>query len=187
MNSSERSALMRLQFQARGMVTRGRVALVHGGGVAQALQLAMPGDEARPQTVSRVEQAQPYGLSARPLPGAEAIVVTLGGSPEAMVTVQVADRRFRRTGLQPGEVYLHDHEGNRVGIRAGGLIHIVAAAEIRLVAPLIRIEGNVSVEGDLTVSGHVSDSSGVAQTMAEMRTVYNSHVHGGSGPPSGPM
>ncbi len=187
MNASDRSALMRLGAAVRGLVTRGRVELVHNSGSAQALQVLLPGDEARPQVVNRIEQSQPYGLSAKPLAGAEAVVVSLGGTPEGMVAMVVADRRYRRKGLQPGEVYLHDHQDNRIGIRAGGLIHVVAATEIRLVAPLVKINGDLEVSGSVKAAGQVDDSSGVAQTMAAMREVYNAHVHGGSGPPSGPM
>lgn len=187
MNPSDRSALLRLQVQVRGSIQRGLVTADRQAGLAQALQLSMPSDEVRPQVLDQVEQAQPYGLSARPLPGAEAVLVALAGRPEALVAVQVADRRYRRTNLEPGEVVLHDWNGNRVAIRVGGLVHVVAATEIRLVAPLVKINGDLEVVGNVTATGDVSDSAGTTPTMAAMRAAYNVHAHGASGPPAPPM
>lgn len=174
------SALLRLSALARGIATRGVVTRVRTAkGLAQAVQVQVAGSPAGPQVLDLIDQAQPYGLSARPLEGAEAVLLALGGSREATVAVQVADRRYRRKGLKAGEVYLHNDADDYVGLRQGGLVHLVGSTEVRITAPLVKIEG------DLQVTGEVADGHGVfAQTMEEMRQRYNLHNHpGAAGPP----
>lgn len=64
--------------------------------------------------VDDAEHLEPYGLTSRPKPGAEAVVVHVGADASAPVVIVVADRRYRLTSLQPGEVALHDDQGQRV-------------------------------------------------------------------------
>ena len=52
---------------------------------------------------------------------------------------------------------------------------------IDLTAVLTRVTGLLSVTGDLLVTGNISDQSGTSpKSMAAMRSVYNTHLHGHS-------
>jgi phage gp45-like len=88
--------------------------------------------------------------------------------------------RFGR--LAPGEVVLYDADGNRVHLRAGGIIEVRAATRIRLVAPQVEIVADdVTISGNLAVAGQVSDGAG---SMQEMRDRFNAHGHPGGPAPS---
>lgn len=64
--------------------------------------------------VDDAEHLEPYGFTSRPKPGAEAVIVNVGADASAPVVIVVADRRYRVTSLQPGEVALHDDQGQSV-------------------------------------------------------------------------
>lgn len=61
----------------------------------------------RGETRDRVEHMETYGLSARPLAGAEAVVLFLGGHRDHPIALSTPDRRHRPQDLQPGAVSLH--------------------------------------------------------------------------------
>lgn len=130
-----------------------------------------------------VEVLQPYGFaSVPPAPdGALAVVLAIGGDPGDLVVLQLGAPSSRLGGLGPGEVALYDQRGNRVHIKAGGVIEVRAATKVRVEAPSVEIiaSGGVDITGDLRVSGQVSDAAG---SMQEMRDRYNAHTHGGPGP-----
>ena len=130
-----------------------------------------------------VEVLQPYGVAGvPPAPdGALAVVLAVGGDPGDLVVLPIAAPSARLGGLAPGEVAIYDQRGNRVHIKAGGVIEILAATKVKVVAPSVQIvaSGGVDITGDLRVSGQVADANG---TMQEMRDRYNAHTHGGPGP-----
>lgn len=130
-----------------------------------------------------VEVMQPYGLASSPpaADGALTVVLAIGGDAGDLVALQLGAPSSRLGGLGPGEVALYDQRGNRVHIKAGGVIEVLAATKVRVVAPSVEIvaSGGVDITGDLRVSGQVSDAAG---TMQEMRDRYNGHTHGGPGP-----
>lgn len=57
----------------------------------------------------------PYGFASRPLRGAEALALAVGGDPGHVVLL-VADRRYLPTGIAAGEVWLRDDQGRYVAI-----------------------------------------------------------------------
>ena len=123
----------------------GQVRRVDDAGDLQRVQVSMLAAEDR----DRVERYQPYGLSAHPLPGAEAVVVAIAGNRDHPVVIALDDRRHRPRDLQPGEVCLYSHiAGQRVTLLADGTIRIEGAA--------IQLIGPVAVTGDVTVSGDVT-------------------------------
>ncbi len=156
----------------RLLVSRGVVRGVADASRLQTVQLDLLADEAR----DNVERFQAYGFSGHPLPGAEAIVVAVGGSRDHLVAIAVDDRRYRPTGLQPGEVCVYDDLGSRITLKRGGVIEIVAqtveilaSTKVRVVSPLLECTGEIR---------DLCDTPG-GSSMSDMREAYNTHTHPG--------
>ena len=67
------------------------------------------------EVLDRVEHLQTYGFASHPLPGAEAILLALGGTRNKPIIVVIADRRHR-PGLEAGETIIHDDQGQVIHI-----------------------------------------------------------------------
>jgi len=136
------------------------------------------------EVLDGVERFQGYGLTSHPHPGAEAVVVFVGGNRGHGLAIQVDDRRYRLAALQPGEVALYDDLGQQVHLTRDGVVIRGAGRPITVTdTPLLR------VEADLQVTGEVTDRcDGDGRSMAGMREVYNTHTHpapsGGTGAPN---
>ncbi len=94
------------------------MSLVDDSKKLQVLQLGALADE----TLESAEHHQPYGFSAVPVPGAEAVVVFPGGDRSHPLVVAVSDRRYRPTGGVAGEVTLYNKFNARVILKADGTI-----------------------------------------------------------------
>ena len=110
-------ALRDLGRRVAGTVARATLAAIDDSTKLQTVQIALLADE----LADGVERFQDYGLTSVPLPDAEAVVVCVGGLRGHAIVVAVDDRRYRPTGLQPGEVCLYDDQGQRVTIKRGGI------------------------------------------------------------------
>lgn len=163
---------MSLINKIRLSIGRAVVKLINDSTKIQELQLQLLSDEVR----ARVEHFQEYGFTSVPMEGAEAIVLFVGGDRSHGVAVKVDDRRYRKKGLQPGEVCMYTKNNDYVLIKAGGIVEVKASAELKVDAPLATFTGNVKVNGNIVCDGQVSDANG---SMQEMRGVYNGHTHSG--------
>lgn len=68
------------------------------------------------------ESWQPYGFQARPRPGAEAMILSMGSHPGERVVLLVGDRRYT-LALEAGEVAIADDLGQKVHLtREGGIV-----------------------------------------------------------------
>lgn len=74
--------------------------------------------------------------------------------------------------LQAGEVALYTDEGDRIHLKRGGVIQVLATTRIELVAPLVTFSGNVQVTGSLTATVDVIGGGKSLKT----------HTHGGVAP-----
>ena len=92
-----------------------------------------------------LEHFEPYGISSRPKPGAEALAVFFGGDRSHGVIVSIADRQYRLK-LEEGEVALWDDLGQKVHLKRDG---ISVETGLNLTA---QVGGNVTE----TVSGNVT-------------------------------
>lgn len=133
------------------------------------------------------EQFQNYGFSSAPLPGAEYIVIPVGGNSKHSVVVASEDGRYRLQ-LQDGEVSLYTDEGDYVHMKRGRVIEVVTDEllfkvknKVRFETPLVEVSGNEHVFGDIKSDGEVTDSK---RSMQDDRDIYNSHDHGGGAKPS---
>jgi phage baseplate assembly protein V len=114
-----------LQSVARAVIT----AIADDKGL-QKLQVELLADELH----SNVDRVQNYGFTSAPLPGAEGVFLSVGGSREHGVIIAVDDRRYRLKPLAPGEVALYTDEGDKIHFKRGNKIEINSGAEINLIA-----------------------------------------------------
>ncbi|WP_447588634.1 phage baseplate assembly protein V [Aquipseudomonas campi] len=138
------------------IVTRAVVTLVNDAAKMQALQLRLLADE----TLDNVEHWQPYGFTANPLAGAEALVLAVGGHRAHSVVVSCGDRRYRITGMQGGEVAIYTDEKDKIHLKRGRVIevetrtlNIKAADSVNFDTPLITQTGGIEAAGDVIGAG----------------------------------
>lgn len=132
-----RHLLRPIATSVRNMAARAVVELVNDGTKLQLVQLGVLDGE----TVDDGEHCQPYGLTAVPLPGAEAVVIFPGGDRSHPLVVSVSDRANRPTGGESGDVTLYSpvsQTSARVILLASGDIEIHPAPGHEV---LIRDEG----------------------------------------------
>ncbi|WP_454865392.1 phage baseplate assembly protein domain-containing protein [Pseudomonas hormoni] len=138
------------------------------------------------ETVSG-ELFQHYGFSSAPQPGAEYLVIPVGGKSSHSVVVASEDGRYRLV-LQDGEVSLYTDEGDYVHMKRGRMIEVVTddlvfkvKNKVRFETPLIEMSGDQHTEGSIKADGEVADHT---RSMQGGRDIYNSHDHGGGPKPS---
>lgn len=162
-------------LQRRVMMTVGRAVLraIDDSGSRQTAQIEALRGEVR----DAVERMQQYGFTSVPLPGADGTVVFVAGNREHGIIVATEDRRYRLTGLEGGEVAIYDDQGQKVHLTRDGIVVDGGGLPVTIQnAPTVIMDGDLQVAGSISADGDVSDAAG---SMNEMRTVYNSHVHGG--------
>lgn len=122
------------------------------------------------ELVERAERFQEYGFTSVPLPGAEGMALSLGGSRDHVIVVATEDRRYR-IHLAPGECSLYDDQGQRISILRDE-VQVVANSVVRVVAPRMRIDGDLEVLGDI-----IDNVGSGGRSMASSRAIFNAHVH----------
>ncbi|MFN7308851.1 MAG: phage baseplate assembly protein V [Acetobacteraceae bacterium] len=175
-----------LQRRVMLAIGRGTLGPVNDGDGLQRSQVKLLAGEVR----DNVERIQPYGFSAVPLPGADVLVVCVGGNRDHPVIIGADDRRHRPTGMQPGDVCIYSNQtGHKITLKAdrtieieGDEITIKADTKITLETPLVEVTGALDVMGDIR-----DQAASGGMSMNGMRADYNSHVHGGSPGPSPAM
>lgn len=151
------------------MITRGVVSLVDSASLLQALQIKTIGAVA----LDSVEHFEPYGFTAHPHPGAEAITLSAGGRSGHEVAICVADRQYRLVGLEAGEVAIYDDLDHSITLTRDGIVISGATHDINIIncPNVIVTEGNVIVnQGDVTVTDGDVIADGIS---------LKTHVHGG--------
>ncbi|RTL04389.1 MAG: hypothetical protein EKK62_16475 [Acidimicrobiia bacterium] len=131
------SRAARVWEEAATMVTRGVLKKAPTDGGMRTAQVQVDADD----VADDVEIFEPYGLTAKALTGAETIQVAVGGDQAHLVTICVADRRYRLTGLANGEVALYNDKGAQVVLKADGSIELTPA-----LAGSVHVGGPTAVE-----------------------------------------
>lgn len=111
------------------------------------------------ETLDNVARPQPYGLSYRPHPGGEAYLAFPSGDRSFGIALLIGDRRYRML-LAPGEVALHDDQGQHVHIQRDGTVEVSANTRVHAVAPLVECSGDLHVRGNVVVDGHIQAAQG---------------------------
>lgn len=126
------------------LLCRGRVSGSNGASKMRTLQLRLLSDE----TKDGVEHFEPYGFTSEPLPGAEHVSAFFDGDRSHGVTLVVADRRYRLTGLQSGEMAIFDDQGQKVHLTRDGIV-IQTAKKCRIDAQDIELHASHSYSWDV--------------------------------------
>lgn len=181
-----RAALRGINNRVMLTVARAVVSLVDDSTKLQSLQLQLLKREIR----ENVERFQQYGYTSKPHPGAEAVVVFVGGNRDHGLCIAVDDRRYRLLGLQDGEVALYTDEGDKIHLKRNREIEVStlkltinATDKVEVNTELFEVNApRATFSGDTEAAGNVSDASG---SMQEMRDTYNVHTNpiNGTQPP----
>jgi phage baseplate assembly protein V len=184
------SSLKSIRDRVMLTVARGVVRLVNDATKLQSAQVSLMAREVR----DGIERFQNYGFTAKPHPGAEGVVVFVGGNRDHGLLIAVDDRRYRLTALEDGEVAIYTDEGDKIHLKRGNEIEVTtatltvnASTLVQMTAPnielnaatMLTVNSPLSVfSGDLQAAGDILDNAGSGgQTSASMRTIYNSHNH----------
>lgn len=177
------------------LVSRAVIQMVNDAGGLQELQVQALADE----LLDRVERFQQYGLTTVPLPGAEGLLLSVGGSRSNAVIIAVDDRRYRLQGLEDGEVALYTDEGDFIHLKRGHLVEVStetlrvkATTQVLFETPSFAMTApgggatSASIQGSLHASGAMtSDTDHIAGNVA-----LRGHVHpenDGGGPTGAPV
>lgn len=158
--------LRRLRTRVGMMVARAVIKTVDDTTKMQLVQASLLAGELR----DKVEHFQPYGHTSVPFDGAEAVIIFAGGNREHGLCVVVDDRRYRLTGMEPGEVALYDDQGQVVRLKRDGIV-IETEHKVTVTAP------QVVVDSDNIILGGTSGGAKVAR--------IGDHVNVGSGSSAG--
>ncbi|MFS2103559.1 phage baseplate assembly protein V [Ralstonia sp. Ralssp135] len=178
----ERVARRVLLSLARALVTT-----VNDSGGVQMMQVKLNPLETRDNTPRVAE----FGLTSNPPTGSDAFVVFLGGDRSNGVVLGTVHQPSRPTGLAPGETMLYSQDGKYVYMTASGGIVVEAKGQPVTVNDASNVTVNCSglfkivapggIEFDTPMvksSGDMQDNFGTnAHTMAQMRSIYNTHTH----------
>lgn len=140
------------------MIARAVVTLVDDTKKLQVLQLSVLADETR----DGCERFQEYGFTSVPVAGAEAVVVFVSGYRDHPLVLAVDDRTKRKTGLQPGEVAIYNHQGGYLLVKTGPTLE--ANAPIDLVNSAVYKVAGTQVVGPRGAA--VADSTATAASVS---------------------
>lgn len=153
-----------LRLRLAALLGRGESHLSNSTGSRQLLQIEL----ARGEVLDNVEHVEPYGFTSNPLAGAEVVAASFCGDRTHTVVLLAADGRYRKQGLQAGEVALYTDEGDYVLLSRGRIIKVVAGTKVQVTAPeleviastkvtlqtpLVECTQNLKVDGTLDVTG----------------------------------
>lgn len=135
-----------LRRRVRLMVARSVVSLVTDGGGIQLVQVKLLAGEVR----DGVERFQNYGFTSVPHPGAEGVMVCVGGDRDHGLVIAMDDRRYRLKGLAEGEVAIYDDQGQACHLKRDKTIHLYGcdnliadvATQATLNCPAINLGGD---------------------------------------------
>ncbi len=164
------AAIERLYQRVAMTVGRGRITTGFDSDLAQKHQVQLGADEIRDNTIRLPE----YGFTSMPLPGANALVIFVGGDRSNGVIVATDDPRYRPHPLKAGEVAIYDDQGQSVYLTRTGIvingaglpIKVTNTPQVRMETPLLEVTGDIKDNCDTT-----------GRTMAGDRQIYDTHTH----------
>lgn len=123
--------------------------------VATGLQIATRiqranADALAGEKLQDVELFQQFGMTSAPPDGTQLIVVPLGGRTSASVIVATEHGSYRFKLGAKGEMAVYNQWGDFVHLRQDRRIHVKAAAEVIVEAPVASFTGDVNVAGTVT-------------------------------------
>jgi len=165
------AALDPIRRRIANLVARAVLTLVSDATTLQTVQVSVLDSEIR----DGAERVQDYGFTSVPFPGAEGVVLFVGGLRDHPLVIRADDRRYRKKNLQPGEAAIYTDEGDYILLKRGRIVEVVAGTKVRVQAPLVECTGNMTITGTLQVTG--------ASTLTGGATIggigFGSHKHTG--------
>lgn len=152
---------MRRQIEKLMAPLKRRILLMVGRAVLHAVDdsLKLQGVQItalKGEVLDNVERFQNYGFTSHPHPGAEAILLALGGIRNHSVVIAIDDRRYRLKGLTEGESALYDDQGQVVYLKRNGLQLEGKNVLLKATEGVVRIEGDgVEINGKTYVQTDV--------------------------------
>ncbi|WP_085908473.1 phage baseplate assembly protein V [Kiloniella majae] len=133
-----REIIGHINMRIRLLFTRGLVTVVYPKQKGEHQGLQTTGLDT--ETSDDIEHAEPYGLAAHPLAGAETFISNVLGQRSHMVALIVGDPRYRPTDLKSGEVKVWSKYGQEIHLRDDGGITITApGGDLKIDAPEVNI------------------------------------------------
>lgn len=160
-----RSALRAVQA---GLVLTSRTQRVSGEGLAG-------------EALNDMELFQQFGFTSAPPDGAHLIVLPLGGRTSAAVVIATEHGAYRFKLDAKGEAAIYNQWGDVIHLRQDRKIHLQAAAEVIVEAPLATFTGDVHVAGTLTADVDVVGGG------VHLKTHTHSGVTSGGDASGGPV
>lgn len=148
------TAVARVQMAAldrrvRSMIVRGTIKSTDDGKKKQLNDLDL--EEGFAPT--EVERFQEYGFTSRPKAGAEVIALHPGGNRDHAIVITAGDRRFRLTGMEEGEMAIHDDQGQKVHMKRAG-VYVETDKKAVVLSPLTLVgEDNPGLPRVITEAG----------------------------------
>lgn len=146
----------------RLIVSRGVVRLSDDGRKLQVVQMDLLAGE-----TAAMERFQQYGFTCRPLDGAEAIALAVGGSRGHLVAIAVDDRRHRMKNLQNGEVALYTDEGDYIHMKRGRIVKVNVGQDLEVV---VGNNANVTAGGSVNVDAATKIAATAPQITGQCAT-----------------
>jgi len=176
-------AVRRIQM----MLGRGRVMLVDDSGPVQKIQVRSNKHEVADDRLRVTE----FGFSSNPPVGSDVLTSHISGDRTDGAVYATNHQESRPRGMAPGESMLYSEDGKQIYLTASGGIVVEAKGQDVTVNNATTVTINASTEilmntPLLKVTGDILDNSGTnTKTIAQMRTVYDGHHHGGVTPGAG--
>ncbi len=171
-----------IKNRVRLTVGRCIITAMNTGGQINVAQIQLLADE----VLDDVPVVQQYGFVSAALPGAEGVNLSLGGMRDNSVIIATNDRRYSIKNLAGGEVAIYTDEGDKIHLKRGKVIRIetstlevAATTKISFTTPALEVSGYIYANGEIRSDTHIRDSFATppGKTMAQMRTIYNTHTH----------
>jgi len=172
------SAIERLYRCAMLAFGRGRITFVDDTGAVQKIQVKF----GQLEVIDNMPALHDFGFTSNPPIGSDIFASFIGGSRKNGTVVAVGNQTYRMKNLKSGEMAIYDNLGQSVYLTQAGIV-INGAGLPLTVNNTPKVTINASAEVDLNtpllkVTGDIIDNSGTnGHTMAQMRTIYNSHTH----------
>jgi phage gp45-like len=139
---------------------------------------------------SGLEVYQPYGLATNAVAAGSVVqLVAMGADPGDLVALPPVTPGLRYGNLAAGEVVLYDGTGDRVALRTGGVVQILAATQIVLtvggVSLTVSAAGVAVTGGNVTVAGTIAATGDATAGSISLENHTHPVPDGESGAPTG--
>ena len=166
---------IRRKLAAIRLAFRGVVNLVNAAGSVQMVQLEGLKDE----NLQGIEMFQQFGVTSNPPKGTMAIILPLSGKTGTSVVIATEHGDYRLKNLESGEAALYNQWGDCVVLKKNRRMQLISSVGVDIDAPETTTSGDLKVAGNIVAQGDVSDHGN--KSMAQMRTVFNTHTQAVSG------